>query len=163
MNGRNCLLALWLSITLYSAASFTIGPSGIFAYHRAGDGLDRLRTNMEDLRAINRRLEGTMDALRYDSDTIMVYARELGYGDPGERFIRIVGLPSAAKKRVSAGQLILYTRPDTVSDRFLRVLSLSLGLLLFIVLSVGNYLKKRSFSGSASKNRAFTETESLTF
>jgi cell division protein FtsB len=147
MTSRKCLLALWLSIAVYSTASFTIGPAGIFAYYRAREGLDRLRTNMEDLKAINRGLEGTMDALRYDSDTIMVYARELGYGDPGERFIRIVGLPSTAKKRIAAGQLILYTKPGTVSDRTLRVFSLSLGVLLFIVLSVLDYLKKRSFSG----------------
>jgi cell division protein FtsB len=156
MTSRKCLLALWLSIAVYSAASVTIGPAGIFAYHRAGEGLERLRVNMEELKAINRGLEGTMDALRYDSDTIMVYARELGYGDPDERFIRIVGLPSTAKKRISAGQLMLYTKPDTVSDRFLRVFSLSLGALVFMVLSVFDYLKKRSFSENSQAGTVLT-------
>ncbi|MDR1177527.1 MAG: septum formation initiator family protein [Spirochaetaceae bacterium] len=156
MNGRNCLLALWLSITVYSAASFTIGPMGIVSYEKTRGDLDRLRANMEELKTINRNLGGTMDALRYDSDTIMVYARELGYGESGERFVRIVGLPGAVKKRVAAGQLIIYTKPDTVSDRFLRVFSLSLGLVLFIVLSVFDYIKKRSSSDDFSKDEIFT-------
>ncbi|MDR1211837.1 MAG: septum formation initiator family protein [Spirochaetaceae bacterium] len=156
MNGRNCLLALWLSISVYSVTSFTIGPVGIAAYEKTRGDLDRLRANMEELKAINRNLGGAMDALRYDSDTIMVYARELGYGESGERFVRIVGLPGAAKKRVAAGQLIIYTKPGTVSDRFLRVFSLSLGLVLFVVLGVFDYIKKRSPSDEFSKDEIFT-------
>ncbi|MDR1430228.1 MAG: septum formation initiator family protein [Spirochaetaceae bacterium] len=158
MNGRKYLLALWLSITLYAVSSFTVGPVGIASYEKTRGSLERLRTNMEELKAINHNLEGIMDALRYDSDTIMVYARELGYGAQDERFIRIVGLPGASKRRVAAGQLILYKKPETVSDRFLRVLSLSLGLTLFIVFSVFDYIgkKKRNPSDNFSKDQVFT-------
>jgi cell division protein FtsB len=142
MKLRKYLLALWLSIAVYSAASFTLGPMGIFAYRRANGDLERLKTNMEELKAVNRGLEGTMDALRYDSDTIRVYARELGYGDPEERFIRIVGLPGASKKRVAAGQLLLYTKPAMIGDRTLRILALASGVLVLVLLSLAEHIKK---------------------
>jgi cell division protein FtsB len=143
MSFRKYLLALWVSIAVYSLTSFTLGPMGVFAYQKARLDLERLKGNMEELKTVNRGLEGAIDALRYDSDTVMVYARELGYGAPDERFIRIVGLPGAAKKRIAAGQLLLYTKPDTVSDKILRILALTSGVLVFVFVSFVKYIKKR--------------------
>jgi cell division protein FtsB len=142
MSGNKYLLALWLSIAVYSIASFTIGPRGIFVYRRAAAELERLNANMDELRLINKNLEGTMDALRYDSDTIMVYARELGYGREDERFIRIVGLQNPGKKQNEAGRLLVYAKAETVSDRDLRIVSLIFGVVLLGLLITGEKLKK---------------------
>jgi hypothetical protein len=89
---------------------------------------------MEELKHINSSLGGTIDSLRYDSDTIAVYARELGYGTREERFIRIVGLPSSSKKRVSAGQLLLHSLYQAIPDKTLRLVSVFCSLLLFVFL-----------------------------
>jgi cell division protein FtsB len=158
MSIRKYLLALWLGIAVYSSASFTLGPMGIFAYQRARRDMERLRNNMEELKTINRGLQGAMDALRYDSDTIMAYARELGYGTPEERFIRIVGLPGAVKKRAAAGQLLLYAKPDTIRDRTLRIIALASGALVFAFLTLVEYIKNRR----RSRNRPFSPSDPLT-
>ncbi len=96
---------------------------------------DRVSANLDELERINGALGGELDALRYDPDTLSVYARELGYGHTDERFIRIVGVPGSGKKRVSAGNLIVSQQPVAIPTRTLRIVSLLVGVAVFIVLT----------------------------
>lgn len=98
---------------------------------------------MEDLIIINQELESSFAAVQHDADTIAVYARELGFGTPNEHFIRIVGLPAAAKKALSAGQQILPQIPQFVPEETIHIVSVLAGLVTLLLLMVFDIRKKR--------------------
>jgi cell division protein FtsB len=128
------LIALWAAVAVYSISSVFVGASGLTAYKQLTAERDKQRANTEALQNLNQELEGTLDALKYDSDTIRVYARELGYGTPRERFVRIVGLPGVKKQRMTAGQVTISQKPDFIPDQTLRIYSIFAGLGVFILL-----------------------------
>jgi cell division protein FtsB len=142
-------ISLWTAAVVYALFSLFSGTMGFSAYKQLSLERDKQQANMEALRRINKELEGTMDALRYDSDTIAVYARELGYGSEEEHFIRIVGLPGAKKQRVMAGQIILSRVPEALPDKVIRIISIAAGLAVFICLGISDFLKfRRSPNGT---------------
>jgi cell division protein FtsB len=128
------LLAFWAAIAVYALSSVLAGASGFSAYKQLAAERDKQRTNIEALQNLNLELEGTMDALKYDSDTIRVYARELGYGAPRERFVRIAGLPGVKKQRMTAGQVTVPQKPGSIPDQTLCIYSICAGFAVFLLL-----------------------------
>jgi cell division protein FtsB len=145
MRALKYIISLWTAAAVYSLFSLFSGTMSFSAYRQLSMERDRQRTNMEELQRINKELEGAMDALRYDADTLAVYARELGYGSEEEHFIRIVGLPGTRKQRITAGQIIIPRMPDTVPNKTIRLISLSTGLAVFICLGISEFLRSRRF------------------
>jgi cell division protein FtsB len=127
-------IALWVAVIVYSLSSVFVGAAGITAYNQLTAERDKQRTNVTALQNLNRELEGTLEALKYDSDTIQVYARELGYGTPRERFVRIAGLPGVKKQRITAGQVTVPQPPGFIPNQTLRIYSLCAGLGAFVLL-----------------------------
>jgi len=70
----------------------------------------------------------------YDQDTLLVHARQLGYGYEDERFIRIVGLGNIKNTPAVTGNMYTIKNPDYISDKTIKIVSLSAGLLLFAFL-----------------------------
>jgi cell division protein FtsB len=138
-----CFSALWVSILVYSFLSAFFGASSFSSVEAVFAEKDRLVENLEDLRMINQELSGSLAALQYDSDTIAVYARELGYGTRNERFVRIVGVPAAAKKSLSAGRQILPVFPQFVPDKTIHIISLAAGLITLLLLFVFGHKKRK--------------------
>ncbi|MDR2028479.1 MAG: septum formation initiator family protein [Treponema sp.] len=143
MRALKYIIAPWAAAVVYSLFSLFSGTMGFSAYTQLSTERDKQQANMEALQGINKDLEGLMDALRYDSDTLSVYARELGYGSEEERFIRIVGLAGAKKQRILAGQIIRPRTPDSIPDRAIRIFSLSIGLAVSVCLGISDFLKSR--------------------
>jgi len=132
---RNALYALWVAVALYSLSSATLGPKGLVAMKQLEAERKRLAENLQSLEGINQGLGGSIDALRSDRDLIAVYARELGYARPDERFVRIVGVPGTVKRSVVAGNIVAAKHPSTMDDKTLRILSLILGAIVYVALS----------------------------
>jgi cell division protein FtsB len=130
-----CFAAVWVSVVVYSILSLFFGASSFSTYEAVSSERDRLVENMEVLKMINQELVGTFNALTYDSDTIAVYARVLGYGARDERFIRIVGLPSVVQNQQNAGLQIIPFIPRAIPDKTIRIISFFAGVaaLLFMV------------------------------
>jgi hypothetical protein len=76
MRLRKYLLVPWLAISIYAFSSLFAGAAGMGSYREFLAERKLIFENMEDLEALNQELEGTMDALLYDSETIKVRARE---------------------------------------------------------------------------------------
>jgi cell division protein FtsB len=136
-------MALWAAAAVYAATSIFLGTMGISAYNQLEMERDKQQANLETLKTINRQLEGDMDALRYDSDAIAVYARDLGYGLENERFVRIVGLGGIKKQRTIPGRLVSPGYPRAVSNKTLRISSLCAGFAVLLLLIVVEFLTKR--------------------
>ncbi|MDR2020450.1 MAG: septum formation initiator family protein [Treponema sp.] len=148
MRAFKYLAALWVSAAVYSTLSIAAGTMGISAYNQLKRERDKQRANLETLKTINRQLEGDMDALRYDSDTIAVYARDLGYGLAHERFVRIVGLGGIRKQRTMPGRLVSPGHPRALSNKILRIGSICAGFAVLLLLGAAEFLKKRRNSRS---------------
>ena len=123
-------LVPWFSLAIYTFLSIYNGPAGIVSYRELMAERYKILENLDKLHTINRELEGTMDALLYDAETIQVKARELGYGENEERFIRIVGLPGGRPSELKPGMIRTAIIPAAFGKSY-RLISICLGLILF--------------------------------
>ena len=128
MKALKYLISLWVAIIVYALLTLFLGARGISAYRQLKNEHDMQMENLEGLKRINLKLEGVKDALLYDSDTIAVYARELGYGVESERFVRIVGLSGTVKPSYTAGQVLTASPQNHLSNQAIRVIALFAGL-----------------------------------
>jgi cell division protein FtsB len=143
MRFRKYLLVPWTAIAIYALSSLFAGAAGIGSYRDLLEERETVFENLEELEALNRELEGTMDALLYDSETIKIRARELGYGEETERFVRIVGLPSVRYRETGPGTVKTAASPLYIPDKILRIIAVLAGLAVFLV-----FFTRDLFSGS---------------
>jgi cell division protein FtsB len=143
MNFLKYLMAIWTIIAVYTVSSFFVGATGISSYQQLVAERDKQRANIELLQNINKELEGNLDALKYDPDTIMIHARELGYGLKDEHFVRIVGLGGVKKQRIAAGQITLPRTPNYIPDKILWFFSFCAGLVVLLLLSISEFISRR--------------------
>jgi cell division protein FtsB len=143
MRFLKCLLAVWITFAVYTVSAFFLGSTGTYAYDQLVAERDKQQTNIEALRDINRELEGTLNSLKHDSDTIRIYARELGYGQRDETFVRIVGLGGAKKQRTTAGQLALPRKPNCIPDRILWFFAFCVGIGTLTAISISGFMRER--------------------
>jgi len=140
MDTKKLFTALFASLVTYAVSSALFGQSGFFATKELRQERDRLALNMEKLRGINSELKDTLDALRSDTDTIAVQAREIGYASEGEHFLRIEGLAPGASRPAPVGDLLSVRTPSFIPDLIIRIVSLLTGISVF-VLSMGSSLR----------------------
>jgi hypothetical protein len=122
-------------------AVVTVGKIGGQAYDELLRERERQQSNLENLYNINENLTGIRDALKYDGDTIAVYARELGFGSEDERFIRIVGLDNIRSSQITEGELIPIETSDFIEDKTLRIIAVCVAGVLFLFLLFIDMLK----------------------
>ena len=139
------LLVPWFSLAVYTALSIYNGPSGIVPYRELLSERQKILENLDKLRIVNVELEGAMDALLYDQETIRIKARELGYGEYNERFIRIVGLPGARASEMKPGMIRTFIHP-VPSGKAYRLISFCMGMILFALFLAGDMLLKNNNS-----------------
>jgi cell division protein FtsB len=137
------LTAVWITLAVYTASSFLLGATGIYAYDQLVAERGKQEANVEALRDINRELEGVVNSLRHDSDTIRIYARELGYGRQNENFVRIVGLGGAKQRRTSAGQIVVPRKAAYVPDHILWFFAFCAGIGTLTLLSISEFMRER--------------------
>jgi cell division protein FtsB len=133
MKFQKYLLVPWFAVCVYALSSMISGAAGLKSYHKLLGERERIYENLEELERVNQELEGTMDALRFDPETVRVHARELGYGEDEEHFVRIVGLPAVRYQELKPGSVEKAVHPEAVSDTPLRMLAAALGLVLLFV------------------------------
>jgi len=145
------LFVPWLSLVVYAILSIYSGPAGIVPYRSLLKEREKILENLEKLQFENIKLEGTMHALRSDPETVRIKARELGYGEPDERFVRIVGLPGGRPGVLRPGVIRTAIHPPAVSDKAHRIIVFCTGLLLFGIFLAGDLCSPRSTRPSAGR------------
>jgi len=125
------LIGIWTAIAVYTFFSFFSGPKGLSAYNQLLYEREQQWANINELGIINEELEKTKNNLLFDQDTLMVYARQMGYGQENERFIRIVGLGTIKNTPTTVGNLYIIKDPDYLSDKTIKIVALCAGLLIF--------------------------------
>ncbi|MCL2210600.1 MAG: septum formation initiator family protein [Treponema sp.] len=138
------LIGLWAAVIVYALFSFLSGPAGLSAYNYLLAEKERQLDNIGHLGFINEDLDRTRNNLLYDQDTLLIHARQMGYGQEDERFIRIVGLGSPKVTQTSAGNIYIASEPDFISDKIIKITALCAGLLIFTFLLMLEIIEKRS-------------------
>jgi len=138
------LIGLWAAIAVYTLFSFLGGPRGISAYNYLLSERERQYDNIRDLGNLNDELDKTRNNLLYDQDTLLIHARQMGYGQSDERFVRIVGLGTVRNTPATAGSVYYAQIPNYISDRSIKIAALCVGILIFAFLFMLETIEKRS-------------------
>ena len=138
------LIGIWAAIAVYTLFSFISGPKGLSAYNFLLSEKQQQRENIRDLELLNEELERSRNNLIYDHDTLLVHARQMGYGYEDERFIRIVGFSNNKPVPAEVGNVYSAQKPDYVVDRFIKIAAFCIGLLLFAFLLTMEVIDRRS-------------------
>ena len=138
MKASKYFFGLWTVIAVYSLLSFFYGPRGLFAYDQLLEERELQFNNLRELSIINDELERARNSLIYDRDTILAHARQLGFGQENERYIRVVGFRAVNNQHNVAGRVYYAAVPDYLSDRNIKIISLCVGLIVLALLFVSD-------------------------
>jgi cell division protein FtsB len=137
------LIGIWIVIVVYAIISFLSGPKGLSAYNQLLAEKEEQQTNLEALGTVNKELEKTKNSLLDDEDTLLAHARQLGYGQEDERYVRIVGLGGINAPQISEGKVYLAPIPDFLSDRTIKIIALCAGFVVFAFFFVLELIRAR--------------------
>lgn len=138
------LFAVWAAVVVYSVVSFFNGPSGLSAYNYLLSEKENQLENIENLTVINEELDKTRSSLLYDHDTLLVYARQMGYGYDDEKLVRIVGLGGKKNAQAITGNVYYARKPDFIADKSVKITALCVGLLIFAFFLTLEFIEIRS-------------------
>ena len=138
------LIGIWVAVAVYAIFSFLGGPKSLTAYNFLLSERDNQFGNINDLRNINEELERTRNSLLFDQETIMVHARNMGYGQEDERFVRIVGLGNINPIPATTGNVYKAQQPDFIPVKNIIIAAICIGLLVFIFLLMLEFIESRS-------------------
>jgi hypothetical protein len=138
------LIGIWAAIAVYTLFSFLGGSNGLSAYNVLLDERERQLDNIRELGILNEDLQRTKNNLLYDHDTLLVHARQLGYGQENERFVRIVGLGNIINVSQTAGNVYFTQSPDFISKRTINIVAFCLGLLAFAFFFMVEFIENRT-------------------
>jgi len=138
------LIGIWAAIAVYTLFSFLAGPKGLSAYNFLLTERENQLQNLKNLGIQYDELTRTKNNLIYDHDTILIHARQMGYGYEDERYIRIVGLSNIKPIPAEVGKVYTALKPDYISDRHIKVAAFIIGFLLFGFLFTMEVINRRS-------------------
>ena len=138
------IVGVWAAVAVYTIFSFLGGPKGISSYNYLLAERDRQWENISELGILNEDLERAKNNLLYDEDTLLVHARQMGYGQKNEQFVRIVGLGNKIPVPAAAGNVYSAGIPDFISSRSVNIAAICVGLLIFAFIFVMEIIENRS-------------------
>ena len=138
------LAGIWIAVAVYTIFSFLGGPKGLSAYNFYLAEREHQRENIHNLGQINEELEKTRNSLLFDHDTMIVQARQMGFGQEDEHFIRIVGLNNKKSIPSSSGYVYTAQKPEFISDLSIKIAALISGFLIFAFLFMLETIEKRT-------------------
>ncbi len=151
MKLRRAFFALCFGLGVYGLFSLLFGASGLFTYRLLREEQKRLEENIAKLRTINESLADDLAALRGDPEVIAVLARELGFARSNEKFVRISGLPLAARQSFQVGEKLSIAYPPAIPPKQLRLIALFAGLVYWVL----SWARRGAASGQTRNVRFF--------
>jgi len=130
------MLVPWTAVVVYAFFSFFLGQNGLYARKHLEAEQLRLLENQKNLENTKKEFLNIKNNLIYDQDTLSVYARQLGYGTPAEKFVRIKGLNVAISADMPPGKVLYAVAPEFISDTAIKIISafFALAVLVFFLI-----------------------------
>ena len=126
---------------IYALLALSFGPKGASAHRQLQAEQARQEANIESLQLINRELENAVSSLLHDTDTLAVFARELGYAASHERFIRVVGLGGYQQTRTVPGDIVFAAVPQYIPNTILMAIAFFIGAAALVCMVVFDFMK----------------------
>jgi len=126
---RRLLPILLLVFVLASALIYLFGDSGLVAYRNLESYRRSLAANVESLQKRNAGLSSELTSIRSDPDRLVVMARDVGLYRPGDKVVRLEGVPGRAAHYDVGDMLSMRKAADTRSAT-VKVVATSLAALL---------------------------------
>jgi cell division protein FtsB len=137
------LFAFWTAFAVYSLVTFAHGPGSLQVQKQLEEEVVRLSKNLDELELTHRKFLSTAASLETDPETLAVYARQLGYGHSGEKFIRIIGQENTLNPEMFLGRVLQPAEPEFVPDVKTKVLALAFALAVLIFFIAVDFLSLR--------------------
>ncbi len=112
----------WIFLSLfilYSLSLFLWGDSGLNAMKKQLNIEKELHRNLSVLVSTNEKLNKQLDSYRYDPETIIIQARELGYIQEGEKMLFVKGISDSSHVQ-KPGNVILPQTPSESGEKIIR-------------------------------------------
>lgn len=104
------LISILAGTFVYIVLSAAYGPNGFFAYRQLQEQKNQISVHTAEIQRINDELFLEYTALQNDKDVIMAYARKLDYISPGEKLVKINGLPPTENKIYDTGIVVRHSQ-----------------------------------------------------
>ena len=138
------LFSIWTAVLIYTILSFFGGRMGYSSYNYLLSEKEQQMDNLKKLGVINEDLEKVNKNITYDHDTLLVHARQMGYGHEDEKFVRIVGLGNIKTIPAAAGKVYFHQKPEFITDNVIKIAALCAGLLVFFFLLIMEVIEART-------------------
>lgn len=142
------MLVPWTVLLVYSFFSFFLGQNGLYSRRHLEAEYLRLLENWSSLEATNRNILRTKESLLHDDDALSVYARQLGFGNPGDEFIRVVGLGVATGVNLPSGQVLYATSPHFIPNNTIKIISIIFGAAVLVFFLIHDFYWLREIDDS---------------
>ena len=117
---------------MYSLLTFAFGPSSFKVQKHLESEIERVSQHLASLEAAHKNYLNTAASLVSDAETLSLHMRQLGYGQPDEKFIRIIGLENYITPEMSPGQVLRVAEGDFVSDKSIKITALIFALVMLV-------------------------------
>ncbi|MDR2793154.1 MAG: hypothetical protein LBB61_05750 [Treponema sp.] len=146
-----CLTVIWFGCLVYAVLTFTVGEKGLIAYGSLVQERNRLKENFNGIRKTNIELNIRNILLgSYENDpknpiiadpaSILIEARNMGYGLPGEILVHFNGIERGKKAYIDPGTPEYAFRAKGFSDRILKIISILIAVSLLLCLILPDIL-----------------------
>ena len=135
------LFAVWAGVLIYSMLTLFFGAKGVYAQYQLEKEYKKQEENIEALGLINQKLKNFVNLLRFDEDTLLVYAREQGYASSQERFVRIVGLGVNQQNVTNPGTVVVAAEPQYTQNWISAFIAFCSGLTILFSVAIFDLLK----------------------
>jgi hypothetical protein len=144
---RRFLLFGLLAYATGSLLVYLFGDSGVTAFNRLEDYRGRLERNVNDLEGLNRSLLAELASLRDDPGRTEVLARDLGLFRPGDRVLRIEGVPDPVQP-YEVGSLLRLKASRHDRSPWLKTVGLGVAALAAVVVFLAGRRARRPLHGA---------------
>lgn len=126
------VLPIFITVFVYSFLTLMFGAKGVRSSRFMEMQRNALIEHVDSLHGISEELDGYIQNLTYNPETISVYAHELGYIYENERMIKLVNFNSDFGKTLVPGTPLKIVEPQFLSDYVCKTISISFGLIAII-------------------------------
>ncbi|MFI3256761.1 MAG: septum formation initiator family protein [Spirochaetales bacterium] len=128
MNTFHLLLATCCGVLVYVCISVLGGQEGIWAYNQLQNHKIVLAQHLTELQQINEQLNIDSNALKYDNDVLIAYAKKMGFIHEGEVLVKISGFADSPAFVYNTGVKILRPKIIYIPDE----LAKCIGFIVFV-------------------------------
>lgn len=136
------LIAVFGTVLCYTILTCVYGKKGLFSQKAISEQITAMKAHVAELQEKEVSLSNKVVNLSYDYDTIITYANELGYIKDGQMMIKLQDMQEHNTHDFSPGQYLTLPEITFMSDRVIKTISISVGIVIILIELIIAYRKQ---------------------